>query len=112
MPGMRGWDLAARLKSHQPGTKVLYMSGYSEEAVLDQGGGHVTRQALIAKPFTAEALLQRVRQALTPTGAPCPAALTLGTGRPNRRHQPPDSLGTLVACVGDGCRSRRAGDRG
>ncbi|MEW6756057.1 MAG: ATP-binding protein, partial [Candidatus Latescibacterota bacterium] len=63
MPGMRGPDLAARLRQRHPGLRVLYMSGYAERAVdasvLAQEGC-----ALISKPFTPSALARRVRALL------------------------------------------------
>lgn len=64
MPG--GWsgrDLARRLREEKPGLKVLYFSGYSTEVAgreLDLQAG----QSFLAKPFTASALLQAVRQLL------------------------------------------------
>jgi PAS domain S-box-containing protein len=63
MPGMDGSALAARLKLLHPGLKVLFMSGYAENAEVHHeeiGGG----DAFLAKPFTPEVVLQRVRQVL------------------------------------------------
>jgi PAS domain S-box-containing protein len=91
MPGMRGWELAARFKSSRPQTAVLYMSGYSEEAVLGQHGANVTREALIAKPFTDEALLERVCQALSATGS--------GPRRPRTLSPPRATGGTADTSV-------------
>jgi CheY-like chemotaxis protein len=63
MPGMDGSALAAHLKSLHPGLKVLYMSGYVENAVAHHAEiGH--RDAFLQKPFTPEVVLQRVRQVL------------------------------------------------
>ena len=63
MPGMSGPALAERLVARRPGLKVLYISGYAEEAIERQGalpaGG-----ALLEKPFTAQQLADSVRQAL------------------------------------------------
>jgi two-component system, cell cycle sensor histidine kinase and response regulator CckA len=63
MPGMSGPALAERLVAGWPGLKVLYITGYAEEAIERQGalpaGG-----ALLEKPFTAQQLADRVRQAL------------------------------------------------
>jgi CheY-like chemotaxis protein len=63
MPGMSGRELADRLAPEYPQMKILYMSGYTDEAivhhgVLDQG------IALIEKPFTPEVLLRQVREIL------------------------------------------------
>jgi hypothetical protein len=64
MPGISGRQLSERLTSARPDTHVLYMSGYSDDAILRHGvksaGTH-----FLQKPFSIEALLQRVREALT-----------------------------------------------
>ena len=69
MPGMRGPDLAARVLEARPGIKVLFMSGYVDDAGL--GGAGVGAGAdrrpgvsLLAKPFTQDALAQRLRELL------------------------------------------------
>jgi CheY-like chemotaxis protein len=68
MPGMGGPALAERLVGLQAGLRVLYISGYAEEAIRRHGelpaGG-----ALLEKPFTADQLARRVREALSSTDA-------------------------------------------
>ena len=63
MPGMSGPALADRLLGRHPSLRVLYMSGYAEEAIERQGslpaGGD-----LLEKPFTADQLARRVRAAI------------------------------------------------
>jgi PAS domain S-box-containing protein len=63
MPGMSGPTLAQRLVAQHPSLRVLYMSGYAEEAIERQGalpaGGE-----LLEKPFTADQLARRVRAAM------------------------------------------------
>jgi CheY-like chemotaxis protein len=63
MPELTGPRLAADLVRLRPNLKVLYMSGYADDAVGRDGvlepGTH-----LIAKPFTRQSLLQKVREVL------------------------------------------------
>jgi signal transduction histidine kinase/CheY-like chemotaxis protein len=63
MGGINGRVTAERLRVQRPGLRVLFMSGYSEEIekLGDFDGG---RSALLAKPFTPDALALRVREAL------------------------------------------------
>jgi FixJ family two-component response regulator len=62
MPGMLGNELAARISALRPGVPVLYMSGYAH-SVLDTQGALDRDTDLLEKPFTEEALLDRVRRA-------------------------------------------------
>ncbi|HXG69454.1 MAG TPA: PAS domain S-box protein, partial [Gemmatimonadaceae bacterium] len=63
MPGISGPKLFARLQEQQPGLKVLYMSGYTQGAIVEQGplGPGIE---LLQKPFTAAALNERVREVI------------------------------------------------
>jgi PAS domain S-box-containing protein len=63
MPGMRGPELAERLRVLSPGLKVLFMSGYTDETVSVQGLVHKDAQ-FIQKPFTQAALLTKVLRVL------------------------------------------------
>jgi two-component system cell cycle sensor histidine kinase/response regulator CckA len=63
MPGMSGPELAASLLERHPTLKVLYMSGYTEYAVLNQGVLERI-QSFIWKPFSNTALVKRVREVL------------------------------------------------
>ena len=62
MPGMRGYDVAKRVAGTRPMIKILYMSGYTEEALVGQPA--FAANALIEKPFAVDALARRVREAL------------------------------------------------
>jgi PAS domain S-box-containing protein len=69
MPEMGASVLLERLRARCPGKRTLLMSGYSAEAVARQGAP-VDGVALLAKPFTADVLLRRVREVLD---GPAPA---------------------------------------
>jgi CheY-like chemotaxis protein len=61
MPGMSGGELARRLGESRPRTKVLFMSGFSPEAVATNGN-LLPGSSFLAKPFTAGDLVARVQQ--------------------------------------------------
>ena len=63
MPGMNGRELAERLQPHRPKTRVLYMSGYADDAIVHHG---VLEPGLsfIPKPFTPESLVNKARSVL------------------------------------------------
>jgi CheY-like chemotaxis protein len=61
MPGMGGRELVKRLAETRPETKVLYLSGYTEDAIegtLESG------TAFLQKPFTLQNLSRKVREVL------------------------------------------------
>ncbi len=63
MPGMSGRLLAERLAELRPGVRVLYMSGYTDDAIIHHG---VLKPGtrFIGKPFSAAELARRVRDSL------------------------------------------------
>ncbi|MCL5746102.1 MAG: PAS domain S-box protein, partial [Acidobacteria bacterium] len=63
MPGMSGMELARRFESSRPDMTVVFMSGYGEN-VIAQGGMISPDVNYLSKPFSADALVQRVRDAL------------------------------------------------
>ena len=63
MPQMDGRSLYTRLQPKRKGMKVLYMSGYTEDAVVSDGTLDSDIQFL-QKPFTVESLAGKVREVL------------------------------------------------
>jgi signal transduction histidine kinase len=66
MPGMNGRMLAERLGEISPRMRVLFMSGYSDEAV-HRHGQITDNAAFLEKPFTERALARQVREILDHT---------------------------------------------
>ena len=60
--GLTGRALYGILSERLPGLKVVYMSGYANEDVVDPG--LLDPQAFLAKPFTASALASKIREVL------------------------------------------------
>src|SRR5438552_4167792 len=63
MPGLSGPELADKLAAQRPGIRVLYMSGYPGDAVV-QHGGLPAGSAFLQKPFSADTLARKVRDVL------------------------------------------------
>jgi two-component system cell cycle sensor histidine kinase/response regulator CckA len=63
MPGSTGPQLFERLARKQPNLKVLYVSGYTDTAIID-GGQIDPAIELLQKPFSANALKRRIREVL------------------------------------------------
>ena len=67
MPGAGGKEVADRLGSLRPGIKVLFMSGYTDEAIVHHGVLDPNVK-FIQKPFSPAALAKKVREVLDSNG--------------------------------------------
>lgn len=69
MPKLSGRELSERIHAKQPSAKVMFMSGYTNDSVVNHG---ILDGAswFIQKPFTLESLVSRVRQVLDSDGTP------------------------------------------
>jgi CheY-like chemotaxis protein len=63
MPGMNGPDLARQLVSLRPGIKVIFTSGYTDDAIARQGVLDPA-VAFIQKPYRPKALARKIREVL------------------------------------------------
>jgi two-component system cell cycle sensor histidine kinase/response regulator CckA len=61
MPGITGKELANRLAAVRTDTKTIFMSGRASE-VVSAAGVLIPVDAFVAKPFTVERLLNKVRE--------------------------------------------------
>ncbi|MGH9706015.1 MAG: PAS domain S-box protein [Candidatus Acidiferrales bacterium] len=66
MPGISGRELADRIKRLRPEIKILYMSGYTDQAVVHHGILE-SDAILLQKPFTLAALASKLRELLNAT---------------------------------------------
>jgi CheY-like chemotaxis protein len=63
MPGMSGPELEAALRNKGNGMVTLYMSGYTDQAVVNHGIVH-SQTAFLQKPFSLHALAEKLQQLL------------------------------------------------
>ena len=63
MPGMSGPSLADELRRKRPNLKVLFMSGYVDDAIVRRDVAQAG-SAFLAKPLSPEALIRKVREVL------------------------------------------------
>ena len=66
MPGMSGRELAEQLIPTRPGTRLLFMSGYTEDAIIRHGVS-TEEMLFLAKPFAPADLLRKVQEVLHST---------------------------------------------
>ncbi len=82
MPGIGGRELAKKLLALRPGISVLYLSGYTEDAVVTQDAlGPAT--AFLQKPFTLQSLAKKVRDVLRSKPALDPAPKSIAKSSSN-----------------------------
>ncbi len=62
MPQMTGFELGKQLSERMPSLKILFMSGYRDNALSGLGGDGA--RPFLHKPFTPDALLSKVREVL------------------------------------------------
>jgi two-component system cell cycle sensor histidine kinase/response regulator CckA len=65
MPQLRGIDLAKRVTEVHPGVCIIFMSGYSEDALLENRLLSQKNMTLIQKPFDPEDLARKIRESLS-----------------------------------------------
>jgi CheY-like chemotaxis protein len=75
MPGMNGRQLAASITANRPEIRVLYMSGYTENAI-GQNGQIDAGINLLQKPFSLPALKDKVREVLDSEPTPQEAIMS------------------------------------
>src|SRR6266852_3858298 len=77
MPMMSGRELAERLAPLRPDMRVLYMSGYSDDAIVHYG---VLEPgiAFLQKPFTGDTLIRKAQEVL---GVPCKGGVAAAAGQ-------------------------------
>jgi len=63
LPHMSGHELAERIQSQRPDAKILFMSGYTDEAIVQRGVLH-SDLGFLQKPITPESLSRKVRDVL------------------------------------------------
>jgi signal transduction histidine kinase/CheY-like chemotaxis protein len=63
MPGMGGHELVEQLRARHPDLRVLFMSGYADKPMPNNGTAR-SGTAYLEKPFTVELLMQRLREVL------------------------------------------------
>ena len=68
MPGMNGRELSEVVASERPDTRILFMSGYPDDAIVRQGIRTASMQFL-QKPFSMDALMSKMRAAIASDSA-------------------------------------------
>jgi PAS domain S-box-containing protein len=79
MPQLGGRELADRLRVLRPDTRVLFTSGYTDDAVIRHRVSRSDSTPLLEKPYSPDTLLRRVRELLD-----APVLPERPVGRPRR----------------------------
>jgi DNA-binding NtrC family response regulator len=85
MPQLRGIELAKRITELYPGICVILMSGYSEDALVENRLLFERNMTLIHKPFDPEELAQKIRESLSRNCSPSEPARENGAEFTERR---------------------------
>ena len=80
---MTGPELADRMKTLRPEMQVVFMSGYSENTLLDRRMLGTAVRLYLAKPFSPPALAARIRDVFGPS--PASGTILLAEGDPASR---------------------------
>ncbi len=91
MPGMNGRELAQRISEIRPQTKILYMSGYTEN-VIGHDGTLDAGVSLLQKPFTLRDLKSKVREVLDSTPIIREVDMPVQTARASARQRSEESV--------------------
>ena len=91
MPGMNGRELAQRISEIRPQTKILYMSGYTEN-VIGHDGTLDAGVRLLQKPFTLRDLKSKVREVLDSTPILREVDMPVQTARVSARQRSEESV--------------------
>jgi PAS domain S-box-containing protein len=98
MPGMSGSELAQHLRPLRPEMKVLYMSGYTDDAIV-RHGVLAADTAFLPKPFSPDALTRKVREVLD---GPSPRPVETEPGEPELVGPAAPSDPAITAAPGRG----------
>ncbi|HET9604844.1 MAG TPA: ATP-binding protein [Gemmatimonadales bacterium] len=63
MPGLSGREMVGRIRQKRPNARVLFMSGYTDDAIMQRGATE-PGTAFLQKPFSGEGLARKVRAVL------------------------------------------------
>ena len=63
MPGMSGREMVNKLNQTRPAIRILYLSGYTEDAIVSEGKFE-SGTAFLQKPFSLQSLSKKVREVL------------------------------------------------